>query len=332
MIATATHVPVLLKEVMEAVAPRDGETVLDATFGGGGYARAALEAAECRVIGIDRDPDAITRAQGLIRLAAGRLEVRESRFGDLDALVPEPLDAAMFDFGVSSFQIDSAERGFSFRFDGPLDMRMAASGPSAADVVAEFSEAALSEAIWAYGEESAARRIAKVLVETRKQGAIASTLQLAELVEKAVGGRNGARIHPATRTFQALRIVVNDELGEICRGLSGAESRLKPGGRLAVVTFHSLEDRLVKSFLKERAEAKPLGSRYRPTVEADFTASFTLPHKKPIEPGVAETSANPRARSARLRVGVRTEAEAFAPFNPRVLAPLAAQEWERLAG
>lgn len=327
-----THVPVLLAEVIAAIAPRDGDLILDATFGGGGYARAALEAADCRVIGLDRDPEAIVRAQGLVRLAGGRLIVRQGRFGDLTTIVQEPLDAAMFDFGVSSFQLDTAERGFSFRFDGPLDMRMGDEGPSAATVVAGLSEAALSEALWALGEEPAARRIARYLVTERKSAPITSTLHLADLVEKAVGGRKGARIHPATRTFQALRILVNDELGEICRGLSAAESGLKVGGRLAVVTFHSLEDRLVKTFLKERAQAKPQGSRYRPAAEQEFTPRFTLLNAKPIEPSATETAANPRARSARLRAATRTAAPALAPFDPRPLAPLALAEMLQLDG
>jgi 16S rRNA (cytosine1402-N4)-methyltransferase len=258
--------------------------------------------------------------------------MREGRFGDLAMLVETPLDGVMFDFGVSSFQLDAAWRGFSFRFDGPLDMRMGADGPDAAAVIATLSEAALSETLWAFGEEPAARRIARFLALARKETPITTTLQLADLVEKAVGGRKGARTHPATRTFQALRILVNDELGEICRGLSGAESRLKPGGRLAVVTFHSLEDRLVKSFLKERAQAKPQGSRYRPAAEQDFTPVFTLLNAKPIAPGPAEIAANPRARSARLRAAVRTDAAATAPFNPRPLAPLALAEFARLGG
>jgi 16S rRNA (cytosine1402-N4)-methyltransferase len=326
------HTPVLLAEVLAAIAPQDGDLVVDATFGGGGYARAVLEAADCQVIGVDRDPEAISRGEAFAKLTAGRLIMRAGRFGDLARLAPEPLDAVMFDFGVSSFQLDTAERGFSFRFDGPLDMRMEQSGPSAADVVADFSEAALSEAIWTYGEEPAARRIARFLVEARKADPIRSTLQLAGLVEKAVGGRNGARTHPATRTFQALRIVVNDELGEISRGLMAAESGLKPGGRLAVVTFHSLEDRLVKVFLKERAEAKPLGSRYRPAQAAAFTPSFAMSGRKPVEPGAAEVGANPRARSARLRAAVRTDGPVFAPERAGAgLAPLAAREWERLA-
>jgi 16S rRNA (cytosine1402-N4)-methyltransferase len=327
-----THTPVLLNEVVAAIAPQAGDMILDATFGGGGYARAVLEAAEgCAVIGLDRDPEAVRRGEAFARLAGGRLSIRQGRFGELQAVAPEPLDGAMFDLGVSSFQLDTAERGFSFRFDGPLDMRMEAEGPTAADVLAAFSEPALADAIWSYGEEPAARRIARALVEARKAAPLTSTLQLAELVEKALGGRNGARTHPATRTFQALRIVVNDELGEVCRGLSAAEAQLKPGGRLAVVTFHSLEDRLVKTFLKERAEAKPLGSRYRPSEPTAFAPSFILHGRKPVEPGPAEVAGNPRARSARLRSATRTAAACATAFSPRTLAPMAAEEWERLA-
>lgn len=327
----STHTPVLLAEVIAAIALQSGDRVLDATFGGGGYTRAALEAcAACQVIGLDRDPEAVTRAEGLVRLAGGRLRMVQAQFGDLDQLGLGPLDAAMFDFGVSSFQLDTPERGFSFRFDGPLDMRMGDQGPTAADIVAAFSEAALSEALWVYGEETNARRIARAIVTARRDGAIVGTSQLASLVETAVGGRQGARLHPATRTFQALRIVVNDELGEIVRGLEAAERALRPGGRLAIVTFHSLEDRLAKTFLKTRATPPAQGSRYRPAIEPGPAPSFHLLSRKPVEPTASEIAANPRARSARLRAAVRTEAPVVnAPLSGAV-APVAAVEWERL--
>ncbi len=240
-----SHAPVLLHEAVAALAPKAGDLIVDATFGGGGYTRALLEAADCKVIALDRDPDAMARAQAFARLTPWRLEPREGRFGDLDTLVPEPVDGVALDLGVSSFQLDEPERGFSFRFDAPLDMRMAKAGPSAADVVAQFPEEALADAIWALGEETASRRIARALVEARREAPVATTAQLADLVEKALGGRKGARTHPATKTFQALRMLVNDELGELARALAGAETRLKPRRptRGGVLPFSGGQDR-----------------------------------------------------------------------------------------
>ncbi|MDZ4777831.1 MAG: 16S rRNA (cytosine(1402)-N(4))-methyltransferase RsmH [Alphaproteobacteria bacterium] len=325
-----SHAPVLLREAVAALAPKAGDLIVDATFGGGGYTRALLEAADCKVIARDRDPDAIARGQALARLTPGRVEPREGRFGDLDTLVPEPVDGVALDLGVSSFQLDEPERGFSFRFDAPLDMRMAKAGPSAADVVAQFPEEALADAIWALGEETASRRIARALVEARREAPVATTAQLADLVEKALGGRKGARTHPATKTFQALRMLVNDELGELARALAGAETRLKPEGRLVVVSFHSLEDRIVKSFMVERAGAGGGGSRYAPERPAGRPPSFRLAQKKSIAPNERELAANPRARSAKLRVAFRTEAPAWGPIDDRMLAPKAAEAWERL--
>ena len=327
-----SHLPVLLHEAIAAVAPHAGDLIVDATFGGGGYTRALLEAADCKVIGLDRDPDAIARAQAFSRVAPWRLEAREGRFGDLAALVPESIDAVALDLGISSFQIDEPQRGFSFRFDAPLDMRMGGAGPTAADAVAHLSEEALAEAIWIYGEEPGSRRIARVILEARRESVIATTVQLAELVEKALGGRRGARIHPATKTFQALRILVNDEIGELARALCAAEMRLKPQGRLVVVSFHSLEDRLVKTFMTERSGGGGSGSRHAPERPVQRGATFASPLPKAIAPGEREITANPRSRSARLRVAIRTDAPPW-DMEPttRSIARLAQAEWERLA-
>lgn len=325
-----SHAPVLLHEAVAAMAPKAGEVMVDATFGGGGYTRALLEAADCKMIGIDRDPEAIERARAFARLAPWRFEAREGRFGDLERLVPEPVDAIALDLGVSSFQLDAPERGFSFRFDADLDMRMGRDGPTAADAVARLSEEALADAIWALGEEPASRRIARALVEARREAPIATTGQLADLVEKALGGRKGARTHPATRTFQALRMLVNDELGELARALAAAETRLKPGGRLVVVSFHSLEDRLVKNVMVERGGGAGGGSRHAPERPAGRPPSFWLPHRKAVAPSARELAANPRARSAKLRVAHRTDAPAWGPVESRDLAPVARAEWARL--
>lgn len=325
-----SHAPVLLHEAVAALAPRAGDLIVDATFGGGGYTRALLEAADCKVIGLDRDPEAIARATAFQRLTPWRFEAREGRFGDLAELVPEPVDGVALDLGVSSFQLDAPERGFSFRFDAALDMRMGASGPTAADVIARLSEAALADAIWALGEEPASRRIARALVEARREAPVATTGRLAEVVEKALGGRQGARTHPATRTFQALRMLVNDELGELARALAAAETRLKPEGRLVVVSFHSLEDRLVKTFMTERGGGAGAGSRHAPDRPATRAPSFRVPHRKATAPSERELIANPRARSAKLRVALRTEAPAWGALNARALAPVAQAEWARL--
>jgi 16S rRNA (cytosine1402-N4)-methyltransferase len=325
-----SHAPVLLHEAVAALAPKAGDLIVDATFGGGGYTRALLEAADCKVIALDRDPDAIARARAFARLTPWRLEAREGRFGDLEALVPECVDAVALDLGVSSFQLDEPDRGFSFRFDAPLDMRMERAGPTAADVVARLSEAALADAIWALGEEPASRRIARALVEARRESPIATTGRLAEIVERALGGRQGARTHPATRTFQALRMLVNDELGELARALAAAETRLRPGGRLVVVSFHSLEDRLVKTFMVERAGGGGHGSRHAPARIAARAPSFKLPARKAVAPSERELAANPRARSAKLRVAVRTEAPAWGAVAGLALAPVAQAEWLRL--
>lgn len=325
-----SHTPVLLAEAIAALAPAAGEVHVDATFGGGGYTRAILAASACDVIAIDRDPEAIARGKDLEAESGGRLLLRAGAFGALGEIVGRDVDGVVFDFGVSSFQLDTPARGFSFRFDAPLDMRMSLHGPHAGDAINELSEAALAQAIFVYGDEPGSRRIARALVATRRNCAIATTAQLAELVEKALGGRRGARTHPATRTFQALRMLVNDELGQIAKGLLDAEARLKPGGRLVCVSFHSLEDRLVKGFLTARTKQTAQGSRYAPVQELAAAASFQTPARKAKAPEGEETAANPRARSAKLRVGVRTNAPPFPDAGWTDPAPLARQEWERL--
>ena len=325
-----THAPVLLPEAMEALAPKAGGLYLDATFGGGGYSRALLELAPCRVLALDRDPDAIARGAGLAAEFADHFTLKQLRFGETGAFGSELLDGAVFDLGVSSFQFDEAERGFSFQADGDLDMRMEKSGPSAADAVNRLSETALADVIYHYGEDDDSRRIARVIVQARAAAPITRTRVLADLVERAVGGRKGARTHPATKTFQALRLLVNDELGELARGLAGAERLLKPEGRLVVVSFHSLEDRMVKRFLAERADAQGRVSRHAPDLPAEREPSFRLERKRATTPSDGEIEANPRARSASLRWAVRTEARAWEDDEPPTLAPQAEAEWKSI--
>lgn len=310
----APHISVLLQEVVAGLAPKDGQVFIDGTFGAGGYSRALLEAADCRVFGIDRDPTAVARGAEMARHYAGRLTVLAGRFGDMDRLLDEQgiarVDGVALDLGVSSMQIDEAERGFSFQKDGPLDMRMEKDGSSAADMVNSLPEAELADILWRLGEERHSRRIARAIVADRKTLPFTTTRQLAELVRRIVP-RSKDGIDPATRTFQGLRIAVNDELGEVDRGLSAAERLLAEGGRLAVVSFHSLEDRAVKDFLKTRSGGQAQPSRHLP-VAADLPApSFRLLAKKPIAPGPQETAANPRARSSRLRLAERTAAAAW---------------------
>jgi 16S rRNA (cytosine1402-N4)-methyltransferase len=304
------HVPVMLAEVIAALRPRDGGHYVDGTFGGGGYARAILEAANCRVLGIDRDPDAIARGQKLAAKYEGRLALASGRFSELDALLAQAgetcSDGVVLDLGVSSFQIDEAERGFSFREDGPLDMRMSKEGPCAADVVNTTDEATLTDIIARLGEERHARRIARAIIAARP---ITRTGELAEIVSRAIGPTaKRFAMHPATRTFQALRIHVNDELGELERGLEAAERVLRPLGRLAVVSFHSLEDRIVKRFLAARAEASDRGSRHAPETQRKHAATFRIVETGAQKPTESEIQSNPRARSARLRVGERLAA------------------------
>ncbi len=299
----ARHIPVLLAEVLEALAPKPGETIVDGTFGAGGYTRAIL-AAGASVIAIDRDPDAVAAGRALEQEAEGRLRLVQAPFSTLDQAV-ESADGVVLDIGVSSMQLDQAERGFSFRADGPLDMRMAQAGLSAADVVNTFKAGDLARIFGLLGEERHAGRIARMIEKRREKHPFERTLELADAIETLVGRKPGDKIHPATRVFQALRIYVNDELGELAAALTAAERVLKPGGRLAVVTFHSLEDRIVKRFLAERSSA-PAGSRHMPQVQAQ-DATFDKPARA-MTPGEDELAANPRSRSARLRAAVRTAA------------------------
>ncbi len=298
------HVPVMLDEVLESLAPRNGAHYVDGTFGGGGYARAILEAADCRVLGIDRDPAAIARGQDLVQRFAGRLTLVEGEFSRMNEFVAAT-DGVVLDLGVSSFQFDQPERGFSFREDGPLDMRMSLSGASAADFVNNADHATLASVIARFGEEKNARRIATAIIAARP---VTGTAQLAAIVSEAQGpAALRHAIHPATRTFQALRIHVNDELGELTRGLDAAQEILKPQGRLVVVSFHSLEDRIVKQFLTGRSNAAPHASRHTPATRA-AKPLFNLISKKARLPGDAEIASNPRARSARLRVAEKLAA------------------------
>lgn len=302
---TTPHAPVLLDEVVDAMQPRAGQTLVDATFGAGGYSRALL-AAGARVIAFDRDPSAHRFAAGL---PADRFRLVEGRFSELDETTgAAAVDGVVFDIGVSSMQLDEAERGFSFLRDGPLDMRMAAEGPTAAELVNETEPAELARILFVYGEERESRRIARAIARRREERPFSRTLELAEFIEKALGGRRGAKVHPATRSFQAIRIAVNEELAELEAGLAAAERALKAEGRLCVVTFHSLEDRIVKTFLAVRAGRTPAGSRHAPPVEAAAAPSFRLLFNGARAPSAAELAANPRARSAKLRAAVRTDA------------------------
>ena len=303
----ARHVPVLGRRAVAWLGVRDGGVYVDATFGAAGYTREILAAANARVIGIDRDQNAIAEGASLVEAEHGRLTLVEDRFANLDSIAggAATLDGVVFDLGVSSMQLDVAERGFSFRRDGPLDMRMGRDGPSAADVVALASERDLAIVIAALGEERHARAIARAIVKARSLAPIATTTALADIVAGVVHAR-GSAIHPATRTFQALRIAVNDELGELACGLAAAERALKPGGRLVVVAFHSLEDRIVKTFLAERGRAAA-GSRHQPERMAP-APTFRALTRRPETPDEVEIAANPRARSAKLRAAERTEA------------------------
>ncbi len=309
----ARHAPVLLAEVLQALAAKPGARILDGTFGAGGYSKAILEQG-AQVLALDRDPDAIAGGYALVDGAGGRLTLVQAEFGDLAEEAARmgfaPLDGVVLDIGVSSMQLDEAERGFSFRFEGPLDMRMAQSGRSAADLVNEASEAELADIVFHYGEERRARAVARAIVEARKQAHLRTTKQLADLVASVVRQEPGG-VHPATRTFQALRIAVNDELGELVRALHGAEQALAPGGKLVVVTFHSLEDRIVKAFLARRSgRSGGAGSRHLPSAAPTIAPTFELIGKAPVAPGAAELAANPRARSAKLRAAARTDAPA----------------------
>jgi 16S rRNA (cytosine1402-N4)-methyltransferase len=303
------HIPVLLGPLLEAVAPVEGRW-LDGTFGAGGYARGLLDAGADEVIGVDRDPAVFEMAKDWAGAYGGRLKLVQGTFSELDAHAGGPLDGVVLDLGVSSMQLDQPERGFSFMADGPLDMRMSQEGPSAADIVNTASEAELADILFHYGEERAARRIARAIVRARAERPITRTRELVAIVESCLPRPKPGQSHPATRTFQALRIAVNDEFGELAAGLEAAERALRPGGRLAVVSFHSLEDRVVKRFLQQRSGTAGRGSRYAPEAAED-APRFTLLGKS-VEADETELSTNPRARSARLRVARRTDAPAGA--------------------
>jgi len=301
----------MLPEVLSALAMRAGETCVDGTFGNGGYSQAILGSAGCSVIGLDRDPNVIPRAKELAGEWGDKFKFIQTPFSKMDELGLEPVDAVVLDIGVSSMQLDQAERGFSFMRAGPLDMRMAqGGGPTARDAVLHLSADELTRVFQVYGEEKRARHVANCILSAREQGDISTTADLADVLEKALGRRG--KTHPATRVFQALRIFVNDELGELYQGLCAVERLLRPGGRLVVVTFHSLEDRIVKSFLRRRAGEVQGGSRYAPEIKNTGPAvSFNLPQRSVTKPSKAEVGENARSRSAKLRAAIRTGAAAF---------------------
>ena len=299
------HIPVLIAPLIAAASPIEG-VWLDGTLGAGGYARALLEAGAAKVIGVDRDPAALRMAEDWAAPHGDRVELVEGVFSKLDEYAQD-LDGVVLDLGVSSMQLDQAERGFSFMRDGPLDMRMSQDGPSAADLVNSAEEGALADILYLYGEERASRRIARAIVKAREAAPITSTLQLAGLIEGCLPRAKPGQAHPATRSFQAIRIAVNDEYGELIGGLEAAERALKPGGALAVVTFHSIEDRMVKRFLQDRSDGGGGGSRHAPA-EAERPRQFRLTSRKAITADKDELAANPRSRSAKLRVAIRTDA------------------------
>ena len=312
------HHPVLRTEAIAALQPRAGGLYVDGTFGAGGYSRAMLDIPGLRVLGIDRDPLARAAADKLAAEYPDRFSFHPGRFGDLTEVLfdlgVDQVDGVVFDIGVSSMQLDEADRGFSFRNDGPLDMRMESAGPTAADLVNSADEETLAAVIYRYGEERDSRRIARAIVADRVQVPFTRTKPLADMIGRVV--RNSPKgVHPATKTFQALRIAVNDELGQLLSGLNAAEQVLAPGGVLAVVTFHSLEDRIVKRFFQHAAGRGGSGSRHLPIVQVQAEPSFEIGPKQPVTPSEAEIAQNPRARSAKLRFAVRT----IAP--PRGLDP-----------
>ena len=301
------HIPVLREEALAALNLHDGGTYLDGTFGAGGYTRQMLALPGTRVIALDRDPDAIRNGQAMVAEFSGRLALIQSHFSAMEQVCHEKLDGIVLDIGVSSMQIDEEQRGFSLRFDGPLDMRMDQSGRSAADIVNNASDEELADIFFHFGEERASRRIARAIVHDRQTTPFTTTLQLASMIGRVMPGKPH-EMHPATRTFQALRIAVNDELGELVRALEAAERLLKPDGVLSVVTFHSLEDRIVKQFFAQRSGRGAAQSRHLPGEPVAIPPTFLLKGKQPVAPGEAEISVNPRARSAKLRFGIRTGA------------------------
>lgn len=296
------HIPVMLQEVLTVLKPQKGEVYVDATFGNGGYTKAILENADCKVIALDRDPTVKVRVNEFKNMYGDRFEFRAGQFGDFADLVPEKINGAVFDIGVSSMQLDEAERGFSFSKEGALDMRMSQDGISAKDIVNSYDEEALADLIYQYGEERKSRQIAKRIAEYRQNKKIETTTELAEIIYSVIHKKFG-EIDPATRTFQALRIAVNDELGELSRGLSGAANRLQKNGRLVVVDFHSLEDRIVKNFFKENGGKRIRVSKYAPELVQDEHLFAEV--SKVIMPTSEECEKNPRARSAKLRYAIR---------------------------
>jgi 16S rRNA (cytosine1402-N4)-methyltransferase len=311
----ARHIPVMLSEVLAALDPGDGEIIVDGTFGAGGYARAILDRADCKIIAIDRDPEAFRLSGELAEAYPGRLMAMLGRYSEMEAIAASEgfaaVDGVALDLGVSSMQLDEPVRGFSFGKEGPLDMRMGQEGRTAGDIVNALPEQALAEIIFKLGEERRARAIAKAIVKRRAETPIATTAELACIVAQVLGRKRDETKHPATRTFQALRLYLNEELDELAKGLSAGERLLKAGGRLAVVTFHSLEDRIAKRFFASRSVPPPRGSRHLPEAAGEILApSFRLLNRRPVEPNQAEIRRNPRARSARLRAAERTGAPA----------------------
>jgi 16S rRNA (cytosine1402-N4)-methyltransferase len=310
--SASRHIPVLLQEVVQALAPADDEVIVDGTFGAGGYSKAILAQANCQVIAIDRDPHAIAAGQAVVAASGGRLRLLHGTFAGMESLVGQTVDGVVLDIGVSSMQLDEAGRGFSFLRDGPLDMRMSADGLSAADLVNTLPAEALADIIFVLGEEHRSRHIARAIVKARDAAPLRTTFDLVRAVEKATGPQRAKdRTHPATKTFQALRICVNGELDELGQALFAAERMLKPGGRLVVVTFHSLEDRVVKRFFAQRSGNVPISSRHAPGIDTRPAPTFTLPFKGHMGAADEELARNPRARSAKLRAGVRTTAAAL---------------------
>jgi len=317
------HIPVLRSEVLETLAPKDGEIYIDGTFGAGGYTRAILEAAECRVLALDQDPAAFFAGEALRQEFCDRLTLISNSFSRMEREVAKvglaAVDGVVLDIGVSSMQLDDPERGFSFMRDGPLDMRMSQEGLTAAAIVNSFKEEKLADIFYHFGEERRSRAIARAIVKARTSAPFATTKALVDVIERVLGKAHGNEKHPATRTFQALRIFINDELGELARGLAAAERILKPGGRLVVVSFHSLEDRIVKKFIAERSGKTTSVSRHLPTETIKITPpSFRIVNSRPLTPSKGELDVNPRARSARLRTAFRTDAESW-PLNLETL-------------
>ncbi|MGI8852429.1 MAG: 16S rRNA (cytosine(1402)-N(4))-methyltransferase RsmH [Methyloceanibacter sp.] len=312
----ARHIPVMLSEVLQALAPKSGDIIIDGTFGAGGYTEAILQQADCKIIAIDRDAEAFRLSGRLAGKYPGRLMAVLGRFSEMEALAASEgftsVDGVTLDLGVSSMQLDTGERGFSFAKDGPLDMRMGEEGPTASDIVNALPEKDLAWIIAVLGEERRARAIARAIVARRGEQPIARTGELADIVAKVLGRKRDETKHPATRTFQAIRLYLNEELDELAKGLAAAERLLKAGGRLVVVTFHSLEDRIAKRFFASRSAPGPRASRHLPEAsDRELPPSFRLLNRRPLEPSEEEVRRNPRARSARLRAGERTEAPAY---------------------